>query len=189
MRVLRWFVEHWAEAITALATGASAFFLWLQRRDQLRSQEPEVECNLAQEKTGWISAKIIVRNFHPYSLHVTGLRIAKPKGCKICGGEALKWSNKAQRNEFIGDSLDLSDRLTLNETIKPYGTEATYLNLVRVKTSDGDSMSQTFYLLSPRAGKLRIKMFLTVELRMRQVRKDEIPIKRTITLSSTNSKV
>jgi hypothetical protein len=185
-----WLTDHWPEAATALATAASAFFLWQQRRDQLRSEEPEVECTIAQDrKTGWVTIDIVVRNFRPYSLHVLMLRILRPRGAvKICRNhEARKYNTDKREWDFLAPKLHLNAQVNIDLTLKPYGMEAEYMRTAHLKTAEGDAISERFWALLPAEGEVCVKMALICELRTRVVRTQKIPIRRTITISATNS--
>lgn len=178
MKAIEWLGGHWAEGITAIATAASALFLWLQLRDQRRAQEPEVECTVRQNiETGWINIDLVVRNFHPHAMHVDALRIARPRKVKIFAGTGYKWNTVTQRSEAVMPG-DLTNKISINSSVPPpYGAA----------NAEGSVLKGTFQLVGVAPGRVRIKMFLMCELRTRLVRKQKIPITRTITLSKTSN--
>jgi hypothetical protein len=181
-----WVTNGWAQAIGSIAARVSPVLPWLRRGEQLRS-ELSIECTLARprEADDWITADIIVRNFRPYPLHVAELQLLGPRGAKICSDvEDAFWTW-----QFLAPSLDPIPRAVINTTIKPYGTPPDYLQVgaARIWVSDGDSLSQRFWIRLPVRKNAQIKMALICELRAPVARKLQISVKRKIPVSTTSN--
>jgi hypothetical protein len=176
-----WLRAHWPEAVTAFATGATAFLVWLERRDRKKNEVPSIECSLfiVKEHPGWTRLHLVVRNFNPYSIDVTELRVKAPAGSALfTDSEAY---NPGHR-EFIATNVNQKLSAPINEEVQPVGTLRP--GALTGRPMNRDELRADFYY-SPgpkRSGRIKVKMALIWEVRSREVRTKEILIKRTITL-------
>lgn len=187
---LRWLGEHWAEATTALATGATALFVYLDRRDRMKQQEPYVECAVTpwSDHPGWFVVSITVRNFNPYAIHVSELRVQHPTDSALFADFQIYGKDPDVKGgqKFVATTTPPKLTAPADNSLQPAGTAPS--QMFGRFGGHPDELNRRYYLWpgSRRSSKTRLRMSLICEVRSRAVRQQKIPIHRTINASITS---
>jgi hypothetical protein len=183
-----WLKANWAIAVTAVATAATALLIWLDRRDRKSKELPFVECTMGQAAVpGWVHVTLVVRNFNPYAVYAAELRIRSPKTSAIFNEwEAYERPVGLQPPTlpFVATNTPPKLAAWIDKEIAPIGSIASGFAPPLPAARAIDQIRRTFFY-SPgpgRSGRIKVKMALICEVRSRDVRRKEIPIKRVITL-------
>jgi len=187
----RWIATNWAEAFTAIATCVTALIVYFDRWDRRRAEEPFVECAVSEpDENGWVTISITARNYHPYAINLTEIRVKSPR-------DGVIWSERSAfendgpnydpRQRFVATKDKPRRSEAIGAAISPYGSDAAYAGRV-IKVAEGDLVTRRFYFSTvSRRPAVKLRMSLMWEVRSREVRQQAIPIKRTIKLENAKS--
>jgi hypothetical protein len=169
-------IELISGAVTALATGVTAWLLWQSSRREAARENPIIECELRPLETGLLWARFSVRNRLDETVVITAARIRSPVGSKI-GCETQAAGVGKETPVIPSEPL-----VEIQRQIAPIGSlHPPIFTLPGSGPSRSDISTVDFYVLLPDSwsgGKLRID--LRISNRSLAVRDKWFTVRRTI---------